>query len=102
MRACVEAWRSDGDYVEVGGDRIFVRRHDGSGPLRLFLHGFPRAPTTGAGRSQTDIVEELVAGEPRPVVLVGHDMGTSVASELLAADLEGQLGFDLAGVLHEP
>jgi pimeloyl-ACP methyl ester carboxylesterase len=45
---------------------------------------------------QADIVEaavgELVAG---PVVLIAHDMGTSVATELLARDLTGALSFDL-------
>ena len=42
---------------------------------------------------QADLTEELVrrrlAG--RPVFLVAHDMGTSVATELLARDLEGRL-----------
>ena len=33
------------------------------------------------------------------VLLVAHDMGTSVATELLARDLGGQLPFELAGVL---
>ena len=34
-----------------------------------------------------------------PVVVVGHDMGTSVATELLARDVEGRLDFELAGML---
>ena len=34
-----------------------------------------------------------------PVVLAAHDMGTSVATELLARDLDGSLPFELAGVL---
>lgn len=34
-----------------------------------------------------------------PVALVAHDMGTSVANELMARDIEGKLGIDLAGVL---
>ncbi len=34
-----------------------------------------------------------------PVVLVAHDMGTSVATELLARDVDGQLPFALARVL---
>src|SRR5271165_6946926 len=34
-----------------------------------------------------------------PVVLVAHDMGTSVATELLARDLEGRLPLTLAAVL---
>jgi pimeloyl-ACP methyl ester carboxylesterase len=50
---------------------------------------------------QADLTEELVhrhlAG--RPVFLVAHDMGTSVATELFARDLEGRLGFELAGAL---
>ena len=50
---------------------------------------------------QADLVEELVArhGAGRPVFLVAHDMGTSVATELLARDIEGGLGFELAGAL---
>jgi pimeloyl-ACP methyl ester carboxylesterase len=50
---------------------------------------------------QADLVEELVrrSGEPGPVFIVAHDMGTSVATELMARDLEGALGMELAGVL---
>ncbi|MBJ7340597.1 alpha/beta hydrolase [Mycolicibacterium sp.] len=45
---------------------------------------------------QADLVEEIVSAEVAgPVVLVAHDMGTSVATELLARDLDGRLGFDL-------
>ena len=50
---------------------------------------------------QADIVEELVsrhAGD-REIVLVAHDMGTSVTTELLARDLEGKLSFKPAKVL---
>lgn len=49
---------------------------------------------------QADAAEEIVqrAGSP-PVFLVGHDMGTSVATELMARDLRGELGIDLAGAL---
>lgn len=49
---------------------------------------------------QADAVEELVrrAGSP-PVFLVGHDMGTSVATELMARDLEGELKLEMAGAL---
>ena len=46
-----------------------------------------------------DIVERLVGGDARPVILVAHDMGTSVATELLARDLEGALSCTVAGVL---
>lgn len=45
---------------------------------------------------QADIVEQVVAANVSgPVVLLAHDMGTSVATELLARDLTGRLGFDL-------
>ena len=49
---------------------------------------------------QADAAEELVrrAGSP-PVFLVGHDMGTSVATELMARDLRGELEMDLTGAL---
>ena len=51
---------------------------------------------------QADVVEALVArhnAPGRPVFLIGHDMGTSVGLELLARDIEGNLGFDVGGVL---
>lgn len=38
------------------------------------------------------VVGETTSG---PVELIAHDMGTSVATELLARDLQGQLPFDL-------
>jgi pimeloyl-ACP methyl ester carboxylesterase len=49
---------------------------------------------------QADAAEELVrrAGSP-PVFVVGHDMGTSVATELMARDLRGELGFAMTGPL---
>ncbi|MFI6047396.1 alpha/beta fold hydrolase [Nocardia sp. NPDC051321] len=41
---------------------------------------------------QADIVEEVVAATVAgPVVLLAHDMGTSVATELLARDIDGAL-----------
>ncbi len=50
---------------------------------------------------QADLVEELVHrhGESKPVFIVAHDMGTSVATELLARDLEGALDMEVVGVL---
>jgi len=50
---------------------------------------------------QADLAEELVRryGDGRPVFVLAHDMGTSVANELTARDLEGRLGMDLAGIL---
>jgi pimeloyl-ACP methyl ester carboxylesterase len=49
---------------------------------------------------QADAAEELVrrAGSP-PVFVVGHDMGTSVATELMARDLHGELGMNLTGAM---
>lgn len=49
---------------------------------------------------QADATEELVrrAGATR-VFVVGHDMGTSVATELMARDLRGELGFAMSGAL---
>jgi pimeloyl-ACP methyl ester carboxylesterase len=49
---------------------------------------------------QADIVQAVVASEASgPVVLVAHDMGTSVTTELLARDLQGRLPFDLQRVV---
>jgi pimeloyl-ACP methyl ester carboxylesterase len=50
---------------------------------------------------QADLCEELVArhGLRRPVLLVAHDMGTSVATELLARDIAGRLSFEMVGAL---
>jgi pimeloyl-ACP methyl ester carboxylesterase len=49
---------------------------------------------------QADATEELVrrAGS-LPVFVVGHDMGTSVATELMARDLRGELEMDLTGAM---
>lgn len=49
---------------------------------------------------QADIVQSVVGSEASgPIVLVAHDMGTSVTTELLARDLNGQLPFDLQRVV---
>jgi pimeloyl-ACP methyl ester carboxylesterase len=50
---------------------------------------------------QADMVEELVGreDEKRPVFFLAHDMGTSVANELMARDIEGALQMDLVGGL---
>jgi pimeloyl-ACP methyl ester carboxylesterase len=50
---------------------------------------------------QADLVEDLVRrhGDPSPVFLVAHDMGTSVATELMARDLEGSLEMEVIGAL---
>ena len=124
----VRAWEAEGGYEEVAGRRLFVYRRDGEGPALLLLHGFPsssydwrqllalrpeRAAVAfdclGFGLSekppglaytlgwQADAAEVLADG--REVFVVGHDMGTSVATELLARDLRGELGMRIAGVL---
>lgn len=50
---------------------------------------------------QADLTEELVRrhGGGRPVFVVAHDMGTSVANELMARDLEGRLEMEIAGIV---
>ncbi|BBY83611.1 putative hydrolase LipZ [Mycolicibacterium pulveris] len=49
---------------------------------------------------QADIVQAVVAdADPGPVVLIAHDMGTSVTTELLARDIEGRLPFELQRVV---
>lgn len=51
-------------------------------------------------RIQADIAEEVArrfAGEP--IVMVSHDMGSSVATELLARDIDGVLSFELKSAL---
>ncbi len=50
---------------------------------------------------QADLVEDLVRreGVTEPVFLVAHDMGTSVATELLARVIEGEPEMPIAGVL---
>jgi pimeloyl-ACP methyl ester carboxylesterase len=49
---------------------------------------------------QADAAEELVrrAGAP-PVFVVAHDMGTSVATELMARDLRGELEMSVTGAM---
>ena len=48
-----------------------------------------------------DLAEEVIRRQApgTPVFVVGHDIGTSVANELMARDLDRDLSFDLAGVL---
>jgi pimeloyl-ACP methyl ester carboxylesterase len=49
---------------------------------------------------QADLVEELVRRQDAsPVFIVAHDMGTSVATELMARDLEGSLDMEVNGAL---
>ncbi len=50
---------------------------------------------------QADLTEELVRrhGDGHPVLILAHDMGTSVANELMARDLEGKLAMEVAGIV---
>jgi pimeloyl-ACP methyl ester carboxylesterase len=49
---------------------------------------------------QADIAEALAARfEGEPVMMVSHDMGSSVATEILARDLERKLSFNLRSAL---
>ena len=48
-------------------------------------------------RGQADLVEQVVDG--RPARLIAHDMGTSVANELMARAIDGTLPFPLKAVL---
>jgi pimeloyl-ACP methyl ester carboxylesterase len=49
---------------------------------------------------QADLAEELVRRDvDGRVFVVAHDMGTSVATELMARDLEGRLEMEIAGAL---
>ena len=49
---------------------------------------------------QADLVEALVAeAGGGPAFVCAHDLGTSVATELMARDLEGELGFRMSGVM---
>lgn len=124
----VLAWRAAGDMEEVDGWGLFVRRREGDGVPWLLLHGFPSSSydwrrlmelrpaqpviafdCLGFGLSdkpadfdytlawQADAAEAIVDG--REVFIVAHDMGTSVATELMARDLEGSLSFPIAGVV---
>ncbi|QUR67592.1 alpha/beta fold hydrolase [Mycobacterium spongiae] len=49
---------------------------------------------------QADLVQTVIAAATiGPVVLLAHDMGTSVTTELLARDLQGRLPFELRRVV---
>ncbi len=124
----VQAWANEGSFVEIAGRRVFVRRFEGNGPLIVLLHGYPSSSYDWrgmwpalAGRNvlafdflgfglsakpklprysllaQADLVERLIGSTD--ALVVAHDMGTSVATELMARDLDGRLGFSLGGVL---
>jgi pimeloyl-ACP methyl ester carboxylesterase len=85
--------------------RLLLAEEDGQAALAFDFLGFglsekPRDHLYTLGW-QADLTEELVRRRipDREVFVLAHDMGTSVATELLARDLEGRLEMDLAGVL---
>ena len=123
----VRAWEQGGERVDFRGHRIFVRRRPGEGPPLLLLHGFPSSSydfrallealpgraaiafdLLGFGLSdkprnhdytlvwQADLAEHVAPGEP--VHVIAHDIGTSVATELMARDIEGKGKLDIAGI----
>lgn len=80
--------------------RDVVERLDGRSWLTMDFLGFGLSDKPHRHRyslfEQADLVEQVVAASVTgPVVLAAHDMGTSVATELLARDIEGTLKFDL-------
>src|SRR5215212_1187594 len=122
------AWEQGGERIDFRGHRIFVRRRAGDSPPLLLLHGFPsssydfralleRLPgraaiafdLLGFGLSdkprdhdytlgwQADLTEQLAPDEP--VAVVAHDIGTSIATELMARDLEGRLRMRIASTV---
>ena len=124
----VEAWRRGGEQFSFRGHSIFVRRRAGEGPTLVLLHGFPTSSYDFRGlldalpdrpalafdylgfglsdkprdhdytlRWQADLAEALAPEEA--VVLVAHDIGTSVATELMARAIDGELGMALAAVV---
>jgi pimeloyl-ACP methyl ester carboxylesterase len=83
---------------------LFALREGGEATLALDFLGFglsekPREHLYTLAW-QADAVEELLrrAGSP-PVFVVAHDMGTSVASELMARELRGELSLEMRGAL---
>jgi pimeloyl-ACP methyl ester carboxylesterase len=64
--------------------------------LGFGLSDKPKKPHRYSLLEQADIVQQVVADvAPGPVVLLAHDMGTSVATELLARDVSGTLPFEI-------
>lgn len=85
--------------------RLLLEEEPGRAALAFDCLGFGLSEKPRDTRNslfwQTDLAEELVRrhGGGRPVYVVAHDMGTSIATELMARDLEGKLEMDLTGAL---
>lgn len=85
-------WREAFDRLD--GHRLLVFDFLGYG-----LSDKPRDHVYSLKR-QADIVEALAARfADEPVIVVSHDMGSSVATELLARDIDGTLSFKLRSAL---
>ncbi|HWE34722.1 MAG TPA: alpha/beta hydrolase [Solirubrobacteraceae bacterium] len=128
LTARVADWSARGELRSVAGRQLFVYERPGEGVPVLLLHGYPsssydwrdvvaRLPGRhlilfdflGYGLSdkprdvlyslmmQADLVEAVADG--RELHLVAHDMGSSVATELLARDIERRLTFGLRSAL---
>lgn len=122
-------WSTRGERQRIKGRELFVFRAGGEGLPLLFLHGFPSssydwrlvlerfpgrpaiaADFLGFGLSdkprdhlytlawQADAIEEIAAGAG-PLYVVAHDMGTSVATELFAREIDGRGRLEIAGAL---
>lgn len=76
---------------------------DGRDVLALDFLGFglsDKPPGPYSLFMQADLVVELVRSRTEgPVFIVAHDMGTSVASELFARELEGRAEIEIAGAV---
>ncbi len=128
LTARVADWAASGGRRSVAGRQLFVYERPGEGTPLLFLHGYPSSSYDwrlvfellpgrhlitfdflGYGLSdkpgdvryslmlQADLAEAVANG--REVHLIAHDMGSSVATELLARDIEGRLSFGLRSTL---
>jgi pimeloyl-ACP methyl ester carboxylesterase len=85
-------WRHAFDQLE--GHRLLVFDFLGYG-----LSDKPRDQVYSL-RTQADIVEAIAARFVQsPVMMVSHDMGSSVATEILARAIDGQLSFELRSAL---
>lgn len=92
-------------YPSSGFDfRQVIERLPGRATLSLDFLGFGLSDKPRPHRysifEQADLVEEIIAAEGlRSVDIVAHDMGTSVATELMARDRTDDLPFDLRRVV---
>jgi pimeloyl-ACP methyl ester carboxylesterase len=124
----VADWAQRGELRPVAGRQLFIYERPGEGTPLLFLHGYPSSSYDwrlvfellpgrhlitfdflGYGLSdkprdvvyslmlQADLVEAVADG--REVHLIAHDMGSSVATEVLARDIDGRLTFGLRSAL---